>query len=148
MINKDNFLDGLERIHRKRTPDVISYKDYLEHLPQEIQKIMRDRPPEASHHFEPGELISIALSHSITKSDIHPGGYRIEMFEGRCLVMSVVLLTESGETIIAIFKYLKDPRESVILITADDGTVISSQIDDICAKVRENISTQLRRRSM
>lgn len=133
---------------RQRTPDIINYKDYLEFLPQKIQSLLRDRPPEARHYFEPSELIAHALSHSLSKSAMHPDGYRVEWYEDRRLVMLVMLLTESDETIITILKYLKDPKESVILITAKDVASISSQIDDICSKVRENLIAHLRRRNL
>jgi len=148
MMDDDNFLDIRERMHRRRTPDVIHYRDYLMHIPQSVQVIMKDRPPEALHYFEPPDLVAEALGHSLTKSVIHPEGYRIEMFENRQLIMVVKLLTESDETLISILRYLKDPRETVVLITAKDVTSISSQIDDICAKVRENIVTQLRMRNL
>lgn len=144
-MNDHDCIDEKEIAHRKNTAEIINYKRYLDFLEHDIKNVIRDRPPVALHYFVPSDLVAKALLHSLTMSKMHPDGYRITHYEERMNVMTAMLLTTSDTTYIAIIKYIKDPRETVILITGRDVTTVIDVMDTICEKVKENLINHLRR---
>lgn len=125
--------------------EVVNYKDYLPHLPQNISKILETRVPIAFHTFLPPKYVSKAIAVAVEKSDVVDEEYIIKWYVNSPLILTVRLFATSNSQIICVFRYLENTKESVILISSNDVVMILSQVEDILDQLKENIDVTLNR---
>lgn len=144
-MDKQDYLDGEESAWREKCDEVINYKHYIPYLPQKIAKVIEAKVPVAFHSILPPEYIAMALVNSIQKSDIQKNEYIVEWYSNSLLVMTSTLFTVGDSQIIAIFKYLKNEKETVLMVVSNDSVNLLSDIEDVLDKLMENVAKTLKK---
>lgn len=145
-MKQRDFLKKEEEEWTSKHSEVINYKDYLPHLPQNLFKILETKVPIAFHTFLPPNYVSKAIAVAVEKSNIVDEEYIIRWYADTPLVLSIKLFATSNSQIICVFQYLKNTKETVILISSNDVVMILSQVEDILDQLRENIDVLLNKK--